>query len=101
MDCDWGRARHRIHGFGGPAIGRRAMTGLDRWILTLVTFIPAAAGFLLMLAPRRDREIRVYSLLVTLLTFVLSLHLPAHFHRNLSGFQFDLDIPWIPTPNIH
>jgi NADH-quinone oxidoreductase subunit M len=77
------------------------MTGLDRWILTLVTFIPAAAGFLLMLAPRRDREIRVYSLLVTLLTFVLSLHLPAHFHRNLSGFQFDLDIPWIPTPNIH
>ena len=77
------------------------MTGLDRWILTLVTFIPAAAGALLMLAPRRDREIRVFALLVSLLTFVLSLHLPAHFHRDLSGFQFDLDVPWIPTPNIH
>ncbi len=76
------------------------MTGLDRWILTLVTFIPAAAGFLLMLAPRRDREIRVYSLLVSLLTFVLSLHLPAHFHRDVSGFQFELNVPWIPTPSI-
>ena len=77
------------------------MNGLDRWILTLVTFIPAAAGGLLMLAPRRDREIRVFALLVSLLTFVLSLHLPAHFHRDLSGFQFDLDVPWIATPNIH
>jgi NADH-quinone oxidoreductase subunit M len=77
------------------------MNGLDRWILTLVTLIPAAAGLLLMLAPRRDREIRVFALLVSLLTFVLSLHLPAHFHRDQSGFQFDLDASWISTPNIH
>ena len=77
------------------------MNWLDNNILTLVTFIPAAAGVLLLFAPRRDREIRGFALLVSLLTFVLSLHLPAHFHRDQSGFQFERDLPWIPTPNIH
>ena len=70
-------------------------------ILTLVTFIPMAGALLLMLFPRRDREIRGFALLVSLLTFVLSLHLPAYFHRNQAGFQFELNVPWIPTPNIH
>ncbi len=70
-------------------------------ILTLVTFIPLAGALLLMLFPRRDRDIRVFALVVSLLTFVLSLHLPAHFHRLQSGFQFELNVPWIPTPNIH
>jgi NADH-quinone oxidoreductase subunit M len=84
------------------------MNGLDRTILTLVTFIPAAGGVLLFFLPRRDREIRIFALLISLLTFVLSLHLPVHFDRNPahllpSGFQraFDVDLPWIPTPNIH
>jgi NADH-quinone oxidoreductase subunit M len=77
------------------------MNWLDNNILTLVTFIPAGAAVLLLFAPRRDREIRGFGLLVSLLTFVLSLHLPAHFHRDQSGFQFDQDLPWIPTPNIH
>ena len=84
------------------------MNGLDRSILTLVTFIPAAGGLLLFFLPRRDREIRIFALLISLLTFVVSLHLPVHFDRNPahllpSGFQraFDLDVPWIPTPNIH
>jgi NADH-quinone oxidoreductase subunit M len=31
----------------------------------------------------------------------LSLHLPAHFHRDQAGFQFDQNVPWITTPNIH
>ena len=77
------------------------MNGLDHSILTLVTFAPAAGALLLLFAPRRDREIRVFALLVSLFTFVLSLHLPAHFHRDQAGFQFDQNIPWIPTPNIH
>ena len=77
---------------------------MDRWspiILTLVTFIPLAGALLLLSLPRRDRDIRVFSLVVTLLTFVLSLHLPVHFHRAQSGFQYELDRAWIPTPNIH
>jgi len=71
------------------------------YILTLVTFAPLAGALLLVLLPRRDRDIRVFSLVISLLTFVLSLHLPVHFHRSLSGFQFEVDRPWISSPNIH
>ncbi len=74
---------------------------LDSSILTLVTFIPLAGGLLLLLFPRRDRDIRVFSLVITLLTFVLSLHLPVRFHRGQMGFQYELDKIWISNPNIH
>ncbi|MGH9545362.1 MAG: complex I subunit 4 family protein [Terriglobales bacterium] len=77
---------------------------MDKWspiILTLVTFIPLAGALLLLIFPRRHRDIRVFALVVSLFTFVLSLHLPVHFHRAQSGFQYEFDHPWIPTPNIH
>src|SRR3989454_2857464 len=74
---------------------------LDSAILTLVTFIPLAGGLLLLLVPRRDRDIRLFSLVITLLAFVLSLHLPGHLHRAQPGFQYELDRQWISSPNIH
>jgi NADH-quinone oxidoreductase subunit M len=74
---------------------------LDSIILTLVTFVPLVGGLLLVLLPRRDRDIRIFSLAISLLTFVLSLHLPVYFHRSLPGFQYQLDKQWISTPNIH
>ncbi len=77
------------------------MNGLDSAILTLVTFVPTAGALLLLFFPRRDRDIRLFALVISLLTFVLSLHLPAHLHRDQAGFQFELNVPWIPTPNIH
>ena len=77
------------------------MNLLNNHILTLVTFIPAAGGFLLLLIPRRDRDIRIFSLIVCLLTFGLSLHLVARVHRMLPGFQYEIDRAWISTPNIH
>jgi NADH-quinone oxidoreductase subunit M len=77
------------------------MNWLDNNILTLVTFVPLAGAVLLLFFPRRHRDIRLFALVVSLLTFVLSLHLPAHFNRNLPGFQFDKNVSWIPTPNIH
>jgi NADH-quinone oxidoreductase subunit M len=70
-------------------------------ILTLVTFVPLAGALLLMLLPRRDRDIRVFALVISLLTFVLSLHLPVRFHRAQAGFQYEIDKSWISTPNIH
>src|SRR6266851_3535627 len=96
MDRNWGDRCDRVHGLGG-----HAMNGLDNAILTLVTFVPATGALLLLLMPRRDRDIRVISLVVSLLAFVLSLHLPVHFHRAQAGFQYELDKAWIPTPNIH
>ena len=74
---------------------------LGPYILTLVTFVPLAGALLLLILPRRDRDIRIFSLVISLLAFVLSLHLPVHFHRGTPGFQFEIDKPWISSPNIH
>jgi NADH-quinone oxidoreductase subunit M len=74
---------------------------LSSIILTLVTFAPLVGALLLMFLPRRDRDIRIFSLVISLLTFVLSLHLAVYFRRGQSGFQFAVDKQWITTPNIH
>ena len=76
-------------------------TDLNDWILTLVTFIPLGGAILLLFVPRRDRDIRVFAFVTSLLAFILSLHLPAHFQRGQSGFQFDVNRQWIASPNIH
>ena len=73
----------------------------DPIILSMVIFIPAIGGVLILLIPRRDRDIKVFALVITLLAFVASLHLPVHLHRNQPGFQFEIDQPWITSPNIH
>ena len=74
---------------------------LSPYILTLVTFAPLAGALLLILFPRRDRDIRIFSLVVSLLAFGLSLHLPVHFHRAQAGFQYEIEKAWISSPNIH
>ena len=77
------------------------MNSLDLNILTLVTFTPLAGALLLVLFPRRDRDIRIFALVISLLAFVVSLHLPVHFHRIQTGFQYEIDKAWISSPNIH
>ncbi len=77
------------------------MSGINSYILTLVTFIPLVGAVLLLLFPRRDRDIRWFALIVSLVAFVISLHLPARFHAGRPGFQYEIDIPWIQSPNIH
>jgi NADH-quinone oxidoreductase subunit M len=74
---------------------------LSPFILTLVTFVPAGGALLLVLFPRRDRDIRLFALVVSLLAFTLSLHLPAHLVRSQPGFQFEVNSQWITSPNIH
>jgi NADH-quinone oxidoreductase subunit M len=74
---------------------------LDSVIVTLVTFAPLVGALLLVLLPRRDRDIRIFALVISLLTFVLSLHLPVYFNRGQAGFQYEIDKSWISTPNIH
>jgi len=74
---------------------------LSPFILSLVTFVPGGGALLLLLFPRRHRDIRLFALVVSLLTFILSLHLAVHFHNAQPGFQFEVDHPWINSPNIH
>ena len=77
------------------------MDSLSPIILSLVTFIPAAGGLLILFIPRRDRDIKVFALVISILAFVASLHLPVHLHRGSGVFKFEIDKVWITTPNIH
>lgn len=74
---------------------------LDPFILSLVTFVPLGGAILLMVFPRRERDIRAFTLAVAVLTFILSLHLPVHYVIGQPGFQFDVNAQWITHPNIH
>ena len=69
-------------------------------ILTAITFVPTAGALVVAFLPRKGRVIQAFTLLVTLVTFVLSLHLPAHFSYTSHGFQFEENRPWISSPAI-
>jgi NADH-quinone oxidoreductase subunit M len=73
---------------------------LTNHILTLMTFVPTAGAFVVALLPRSGRVIRWWTLFVSLVTFVLTLHLPAHFGYGQPGFQFVEDHDWIASPAI-
>ncbi len=70
-------------------------------ILTIITFMPAAGAVLLLLYGREHiRSVRAIALVVTLLTFVFSLHLIAHFDSSNPDFQFAVKVPWMPSYGI-
>jgi NADH-quinone oxidoreductase subunit M len=77
------------------------MDAISPFILTLVTFTPAVGGLLILLIPRRDRDIKLWALFISLFAFLASLHLPVHLHRDLNVFKFEIDKVWISNPNIH
>ena len=77
------------------------MKGLDSSILTLVTFIPLSGALFLLVMPRRDRDIRIVAVIASLGAFFASLHLPVHFQRGQTGFQYEVNNLWISNPNIH
>ena len=78
---------------------------LDHHILTLIIFLPLAGAILLAFLPDRGRTMQWTTLAVTLLTFFLTLHLPAHYDyaaaaANPHLFQFEQNTPWIASPAI-
>jgi len=77
-------------------------TFITTHILTIVTFTPALGALLILFFNRNHvRTARTFALIVSLLTFVFSLHLVAHFNSNNSDYQFRIDIPWIPSFGIN
>ncbi|WP_263366161.1 complex I subunit 4 family protein [Edaphobacter bradus] len=76
---------------------------LDHSILTIITFVPLAGAIVLALLPDRDRIQQWSALAVTLVTFLLTLHLPFHYdYAAASGsFQFEQNLLWIANPSIH
>ena len=71
-------------------------------LLELVIAIPAA-GFLVTLAMPRTQEflIRVFTLAVSLLAFILSLGLATGYQSGQTGQQFVDNVVWIANPEIH
>src|SRR5687768_14689519 len=67
-------------------------------ILTIITFTPTIGGLLILFFNRTQvRSIRNFALIVSLLTFVFSLHLVAHFDSNSGNYQFTIQESWIPS----
>ncbi len=78
------------------------MNLLNHHLLSIITFMPLLGAFLLLFVPRRDRDVRWFTLGISIFTFLASLHLPWHFNESgAQQFHFEYDRPWITTPNIH
>jgi NADH-quinone oxidoreductase subunit M len=73
---------------------------LNDHILTLMTLVPTAGAIVVALLPQKGRLIQWWALIVSLVTFALTLHLPSHFVYGQSGFQFVEDYAWIASPAI-
>jgi NADH-quinone oxidoreductase subunit M len=75
---------------------------LDHSILSLIVFFPLAGAVVLTLLPGNGRSMQWGALFVTLITFGLTLHLPAHYASTdaAGAFKFVQDIPWIAAPAI-
>lgn len=74
----------------------------DPIILSLIVFFPLAGAVVLALLPDRGKTMEWGALLVTLITFAMTLHLPAHYTYGTQqgSFQFEQNIPWIAAPAI-
>ena len=70
-------------------------------LLNLVLLLPLAGAFLLLLIPRSQPEaIRKMALLVSVVTFALSVPLTIGFDLSQSGMQFATNAVWITSPAI-
>jgi NADH-quinone oxidoreductase subunit M len=69
-------------------------------ILTLILLAPLAGAVLVALLPDSGKLSAWIALLTSLVSFGLTLHLPAHFLAGQHGFQFEINRPWIANPPI-
>ena len=73
---------------------------MDSSILTLILLVPLAGAVLVALFPDRGKLPAWLTLITTIITFGLTLHLPAHFDARQAGFQFVVNHKWIEDPAI-
>ena len=75
---------------------------LNHIILTLILLTPLVGAIILALLPEREgsKAHHIGALVITLLTLLLTLHLPAHYTYGAAGFQFEQNSSWIASPAI-
>jgi NADH-quinone oxidoreductase subunit M len=73
------------------------MDTIDNSILTWVLLTPLIGAIVIAVLPDRGKLAAWLGLVTTLVTFGLTLHLPAHFIPGQPGFQFEINPlrPWI------
>lgn len=74
----------------------------DHSILSLLIFTPLVGALVLAALPDRGKTMQWGALVVTLITLLLTLHLPSHYDYNAArgSFQFDTNLAWIASPAI-
>src|SRR6201996_3504075 len=77
-----------------------SMNELNDSILTLILLVPIAGAILIAILPDRGKLSAWVALITSLVTFGLTLHLPAHFLVGQPGYQFEINKPWIERPAI-
>jgi NADH-quinone oxidoreductase subunit M len=77
------------------------VNAIDNSILTWIVLAPLAGAVLVALVPDRAKLPNWIALLTALASFGFTLHLPAHFVPDQSGFQFVINKPWIENPAIY
>jgi NADH-quinone oxidoreductase subunit M len=71
-------------------------------LLDLLIVIPGLGFLLTLFIPKKQEQtIRLFTLAVSLLTFVMSIGLAAGFHTGQPGRQFETNFVWIDNPEIH
>ena len=81
-------------------MGGVEMNAIDNYILTLILLVPLAGALIIALLPDRGKLSAWIALLTAIVSFGLTLHLPAHFMVGQPGFQFEVSMPWISSPAI-
>jgi len=76
------------------------MVTMNESILTLILLAPLTGAVIVAILPDRGKLPAWIALLTTLVSFGLTLHLPAHFALDRHGFQFEINRPWIESPAI-
>ena len=74
---------------------------MDTMIISSILLAPLAGALLIFLLPDRGKLSAWVALATALVTFLLTLHLPAHFIAGQPGFQFEQTIPWLANPAIN
>ncbi|MGA9464428.1 MAG: NADH-quinone oxidoreductase subunit M [Terracidiphilus sp.] len=69
-------------------------------ILTLILLTPLMGAAVIALLPDRGKLPGWLALFTSLVSFGLTLHLPAHFVQGRGGFQFEINRQWIENPAI-
>ncbi len=75
---------------------------MDKWILSLITFIPLIGGLAILLIPKdKHLAIKLTALLFSLPPLVLSIIMWAGYYHSGGGMKYVVKIPWIQLLNVH